>query len=134
MFNFNSIKKLIEALYQGQDLLHFLFFKREGAINFLDFDLSDLTIYISEFRTKIGAERCRYVIPDNINQLIAHSKNRHLYLKQLDDPKVKSINFEEYAEIAGLAKLIMKHKTTIKQEALMESSNDMIVSNSKRRT
>ena len=118
---FSDITPLFLLRYENNSYLEWLQRLPNNYRHFGDFDLSGLAIYIKEFRSKLGAERCRYVIPNNINQLIAHSKNRHLYLKQLDDPKVKSINFEEYPEIVDLAKLIMKHKTTVEQEALMES-------------
>ena len=89
-------------------------------MHFGDFDLSALAIYVTEFRLKIGANRCNYFIPEDIEELISHSKNRDLYIKQLDDPKVKHIKFEDYQEIRTLAQLIMKYKTTVEQEALIE--------------
>lgn len=118
---FPNIILLFLLRYENNSYIEWLQRIPNSYLHFGDFDLSGLAIYITEFRAKLGAERCRYFIPDNISQLIAHSKNRHLYLKQLDDPKVKSINFEEYAEIADLARLIMKHKITVEQEVLMAS-------------
>lgn len=88
-------------------------------LHFGDFDLSGIAIYILEYRNKIDFRRCSYFIPDNIDKLINDSKNYTDYVNQLNDPKVKGLNFDDYPEIKDLAKIINKYRKTIEQEALM---------------
>ena len=118
---FLDVTPLFLLRYENNSYIEWLQRIPNHYLHFGDFDLSGLAIYITEFRVKLGAERCHYVIPDNISQLITLSKNRQLYLKQLDDPKVKGIDFENYPEIAELARTIMKHKAIVEQEVLMLS-------------
>lgn len=116
---FTDMQPLFLLRYENNSYIEWLQQIENKYVHFGDFDLSGLALYITEFRSKLGGKRCTYFIPENIKDLIAQSKNRKLYLKQLDDPKVKSANFEEYEELADLAKLIMEYKTTVEQEALM---------------
>lgn len=88
-------------------------------LHFGDFDLSGIAIYILEYRNKIGLNRCDYFIPNNIENLISNSKNYNDYVKQLNDPKVKGLDFDNYSEIKDLAKIIKKYRKTIEQEVLM---------------
>ena len=89
-------------------------------LHFGDFDLSGIAIYILEYRNKIDANRCAYFIPKNIDSLIGDSKNYKDYEKQLDDPKIKTLNFENYSEIKDLAAFINKYRKTVEQEVLMQ--------------
>lgn len=88
-------------------------------LHFGDFDLSGIAIYVLEYRNKIDFRRCSYFIPNNIDKLIKDSKNYKDYVNQLNDPKVKGLNFDNYLEIKDLAKIINKYRRTIEQEALM---------------
>jgi hypothetical protein len=88
-------------------------------VHFGDFDLSGIAIYISEYRNKIDFNRCSYFIPNDIENLISNSKNYTDYVNQLNDPKVKGLDFDKYPEIKDLANIINKHRKTIEQEALM---------------
>lgn len=88
-------------------------------LHFGDFDLSGIAIYILEYRNKMNFRRCSYFIPNNIDKLINDSKNYTDYVNQLNDPKVKGLNFDDYPEIKDLAKIINKYRKTIEQEALM---------------
>jgi len=88
-------------------------------VHFGDFDLSGIAIYISEYRNKIDFNRCSYFIPNDIENLISNSKNYTDYVNQLNDPKVKGLDFDNYPEIKDLANIINKHRKTIEQEALM---------------
>ena len=91
-------------------------------LHFGDFDLSAIAIYILEYRNQLGAARCHFFIPDNIETLIAQSKNYSDYSKQLNDPRVVGIDFDKYPDVSRLASLINKHKKTLEQEALMEGT------------
>jgi len=81
-------------------------------LHFGDFDLSGIAIYILEYRNKIGFNRCNYLIPNNIENLIENSKNYTDYVKQLNDPKVKGLDFNNYPEIMDLANIIKKYRKT----------------------
>lgn len=91
-------------------------------LHFGDFDLSAIAIYILEYRNKINSEKCNYFIPENIENLISSSKNYSDYVKQLNDPKVKGLNFSDYPEISDLAKIINKNRKTVEQEVLMKAN------------
>jgi len=84
--------------------------------------LSAIAIYILEYRNKINEDRCNYFIPKNIENFIENSKNYSDYEKQLNDPRVKGLEFSNYPEVSDLAKIINKNRKTIEQEVLMYSS------------
>jgi len=117
---FNDIIPLFLLRYDNNSYIEWLQSIENKYLHFGDFDLSALAIYIIEFVKKLSIDRCKYFVPDNIEELIVNSKNRELYIKQLDDPKVKNLNFDDYKEITKLANLIMKYKTTVEQERLMQ--------------
>ncbi len=121
---FEDLKPLFLLRYENNAYIEWLQRIPNQYLHFGDFDLSGLAVYITEFRDKLGAARCRYVIPEHIETLLAHSKNRSLYLKQQDDPKVKSLHFNHYEEIAGLAEMIMRYRATVEQEALMREEEN----------
>jgi hypothetical protein len=113
---FSTIKPLFLLRFNNNLYIEWLQSIENKYLHFGDFDLSALAIYIHEFRNKLGENRCSFFIPKNIEQLIMKSENRDLYLKQLNDKRVKNIKFENYPEISELALLIKKHQTTLEQE------------------
>jgi len=121
---FKNIKPLFLLRYNNNSYIEWLQNIKNDYLHFGDFDLSALAIYISEFRNKLTVDRCRFYIPENIEDLIKNSNNKRDYLIQLNDTRVKSINFDDYEEVSKLAKLINKEKRTIEQEVLMTSLID----------
>ena len=115
---FVHITPLFLLRYENNAYIDWLQSIPNSYLHFGDFDLSGLALYVTEFRAKLGQERCTYLIPGNIEELLAASKNRELFIKQQEDPRVKGLHFEDYPEIAELARLIMAHKTTVEQEVL----------------
>ncbi len=117
---FTDIKPLFLLRYNNNSYIEWLQKIENDYLHFGDFDLSAIAIYISEFRNKLTTKRCDFFIPENINELIKNSKNKSDYIKQLNDPKVKGINFDKYSKISNLANLILKEKRTLEQEIMMK--------------
>ena len=116
---FKKIKPLFLLRFNNKAFIEWLKIIPNKYLHFGDFDLSGIAIYILEYRNKIGSKRCNYFIPNNIDKLIDNSKNYTDYVKQLNDRKVKGLNFDNYPEIKNLANIIKKYRKTIEQEALM---------------
>lgn len=116
---FEKFNPLFLLRFNNKAFIEWLKIIPNKYLHFGDFDLSGIAIYILEYRNKIGSDRCRYFIPNNIDDLICNSKNYTDYVNQLNDPKVKRLDFDNYPEIKGLAKIINKYRKTIEQEALM---------------
>lgn len=119
---FEKFKPLFLLRFNNKAFIEWLQLIPNKYLHFGDFDLSGIAIYILEYRNKIGFDRCNYFTPSNIDSLIDNSKNYSDYVKQLNDPKVKGLDFDNYPEIRDLANVIKKHRKTIEQEALMKSN------------
>lgn len=117
---FPELKPLFLLRFNNKAFIQWLKSVPNLYLHFGDFDLSAIAIYILEYRKHLGAERCHYFIPDNIEALIAQSKNYSDYSKQLNDPRVEGLDFNKYPEVSRLASLINKYKKTLEQEALMD--------------
>lgn len=116
---FEKIEPLFLLRFNNKAFIEWLKLIPNKYLHFGDFDLSGIAIYILEYRNKIGFKRCNYFIPNNIDKLIDNSKNYKDYTKQLYDPKVIGLDFDNYPEIKKLASIIKKYRKTIEQEALM---------------
>lgn len=86
-------------------------------LHFGDFDPAGLSIYIQEYRKHLSAQRCRYFIPPNIEQLISQYGITQLYDQQIH--LLKNINFHEYPEIENLFSLLHKYRKGVEQERLL---------------
>ncbi|HEY9045481.1 MAG TPA: hypothetical protein VIN08_06275 [Ohtaekwangia sp.] len=86
-------------------------------IHFGDFDPKGLHIYVSEFKNKVGADRCKFLIPDNIESLLSRHGERDLYEKQIES--LSNYPFEEHLEIKDLILLIKRIKKGLAQEILI---------------
>lgn len=120
---FEKFKPLFLLRFNNKAFIEWLQLIPNKYLHFGDFDLSGIAIYILEYRNKIGLSRCNYFIPNHIENLIGNSKNYTDYVKQLNDPKVKGLDFDNYPEIKDLANIIKKYRKTIEQEALMKSNS-----------
>jgi hypothetical protein len=118
---FDKILPLFLLRFNNNAFIEWLQLIPNKYVHFGDFDLSGIAIYISEYRNKIDFNRCSYFIPNDIENLISNSKNYTDYVIQLNDPKVKGLDFENYPEIKDLANMINKYRKTIEQEVLMNS-------------
>ena len=117
---FEKFNPLFLLRFNNKSFIEWLQLIPNKYLHFGDFDLSGIAIYILEYRNKIDSKRCNYFIPKNIDSLINSSKNYSDYVKQLNDPKVKGLDFENYSEIKDLANIIKKYRKTIEQEVLMK--------------
>ncbi|MFW5886220.1 MAG: DUF7281 domain-containing protein [Bacteroidota bacterium] len=117
---FEDIKPIFLLRYNNNAYIDWLQRIPNGYVHFGDFDLSAIAIYITEFKNKLRDKNCKFFIPNNIETLISKSNNRKDYPKQLNDNKVKSVNFEEHQEIINLVNIIKSNKRTIEQEILMK--------------
>lgn len=118
--HFKGYRPLFLLRFNNKAFIEWLQLIPNNYLHFGDFDLSGIAIYILEYRNKINSKRCNYFIPNNIESLINKSKNYSDYVKQLNDPKVKGLNFENYSEVKDLANIIKKYRKTIEQEVLMK--------------
>lgn len=117
---FDKIEPLFLLRFNNKAFIEWLQLIPNKYMHFGDFDLSGIAIYILEYRNKIGSERCNYFTPKDIDKLIGNSKNYTDYVKQLNDPKVKGLDFENYSEVKDLANIIKKYRKTVEQEVLMK--------------
>lgn len=117
---FIDLKPLFLLRYNNNSYIEWLQKIPNNYLHFGDFDLSGIATYITEFKNKLNNKNCSFYIPDNIEYLIKNSKNRKDYIKQLNDKRVVSVDFEKHNEVIDLVKLIEKHKRTIEQENLMK--------------
>jgi hypothetical protein len=115
---FKKYRPLFLLRFNNKSFIDWLQKKSNQYVHFGDIDLSGIAIYILEYRNKLNPDRCKFLIPDNIEALIKESKNYKDYEKQLNDPRVKGINFNDFEEIKELAIIIMKYRKTIEQESL----------------
>lgn len=117
---FTKIEPLFLLRYNNNSYIEWLQNIENNYLHFGDFDLSAMAIYITEFRNKLDEKRCNFYIPEDIETLIKQSTNRKDYIKQLNDKRVKNLDFNSYPEISELARLIQQNKKTIEQEILMK--------------
>jgi len=119
--HFTDIKPLFLLRYNNNSYIEWLQKIPNNYLHFGDFDLSAIAIYITEFKNKLKNKDCKFFMPENIEELIISSKNKKDYLKQLNDKRVKGLNFKEHNEVNKLVELIQSNKRTVEQEILMKS-------------
>ena len=86
-------------------------------IHFGDYDPKGLHIYASEFRAKIGSDRCRFFIPENLETLLVNYGERELYESQIE--YLKKIDFNRFKEDSEVFQLLDRHKKGLAQEILI---------------
>ncbi len=86
-------------------------------LHFGDFDPAGISIYINEYRNRLGAERCQFYIPSNIEYLLQKYGSTALYDKQ--QHQIKNIKSDQYPEIAPLIDVLNKYKKGLEQERLL---------------
>lgn len=127
---FRKIRRLSACFVNYQPCLFVLRYMSKGLSNWLrripnlylhfgDFDPAGLAVYINEFRTHLPENRCRFFIPQNIEEHIINQGNRELYEKQYK--ATRNIDFQAYPEIAPLAAIIKKHRKGLEQEFLLRN-------------
>lgn len=86
-------------------------------IHFGDFDPAGISIYIHEYRNRLGSDRCAFFIPDNIENMLQQFGATSLYDKQYH--QIKNVVPENYPEIQSLIVLMNKYKKGLEQERLL---------------
>jgi hypothetical protein len=112
---FDNIKPLFVSRYpqnQSKDLIKWLQSIPNQYLHFGDFDFAGISIYLNECK-KYLADKASFLIPENIEELIANYGNRKLYDVQKDE-----FNEKILCEMAleELINLIHKYKKGLEQE------------------
>ncbi len=116
---FENIKPLFLLRYDNNSYIDWLQSIPNKYLHFGDFDLSALVIYISEFRNKLGSNRCTFYIPENLEQYFQQTNNYIDYDNQINDNRITSYDFTQYPEIMEIANIINKYKKVVSQEILI---------------
>jgi hypothetical protein len=116
---FKNVKPLFLLRYNNNSYIEWLQQIPNDYLHFGDFDLSGIATYITDFKNKFTNKKCGFFIPENIQELIINSKNKRDYIKQLNDKRVVSVEFQNHKEVMGLVQLIKDNKRTVEQEKLM---------------
>jgi len=104
--------------YMSKGLVRWLQTLPNPYLHFGDFDLSGLQIYISEYKRHLGAARCNFFVPDNMEELIQTYGNSELYDQQLHH--TKNLDLSGHPEVAWLGNLIIRYAKGLEQEILLE--------------
>ena len=86
-------------------------------INFGDFDLKGIHIFLSEFKSKIPGSRGRFFIPTDIEIQLQRHGERALYDKQR--AILSNLRKHHEPELSALVNLILKYKKGLAQEILI---------------
>ena len=104
--------------FSGNQIINWLQKIPNPYIHFGDFDLSGLAIYITRYKRKLSDKKVSFYIPPNLDELFLLYGNNNLYFRQLNDPRVKSIDFNQHSEIIPVFRLIQKYHKGVEQETL----------------
>jgi len=119
MYLFEGIKPIFIWRYQNSvSIVKWLLSNSNNYIHFGDFDPKGLHIYVSEFRNKIGKERCEFLFPQNLEELLIKFGNKELYETQLH--RLIHFDFESCPEILPIFQLLKKHKKGLEQEIFIK--------------
>ncbi|TAJ12562.1 hypothetical protein DMA11_12185 [Marinilabiliaceae bacterium JC017] len=86
-------------------------------LHFGDFDPAGIAIYFNEYLSKLGAHRCRFLVPNNIDDLIHIFGNADLFNKQKHQLPDSS-NFNQ-PELLELINTIKKYGKGLEQERMI---------------
>jgi hypothetical protein len=116
---FENITSLFVSRYpqnQSKDLLKWLQSVPNKYLHFGDFDFAGIGIYLNEYRKYLG-DKSAFVVPENIEDLIAEYGNKSLYDKQRLNFDTKTITEKS---LRDLISLIHKYKCGLEQEILIK--------------
>ncbi len=106
---FKNIKPLFVWRYMNSNAIaDWLNLIPNQYLHFGDFDPKGIHIYGSEFRNKVGKDRCRFLIPENLESLISMYGEKELFEKQID--YLKQIDNYDYAEVSEVIATLKKLK------------------------
>lgn len=116
---FDKIHPLFVWRYQNSSaIVNWLKQIPNNYLHFGDFDPAGLKIYLSEFRNKLGKERCNFFVPENLETLFSANASR----KRFEEQKkyFKMIDQAGCAEIEKVVRLLKKYKKGLDQEVLIQ--------------
>ena len=115
---FENIQPVFVWRYQNSNSLALWLNTISNAyVHFGDFDPAGLKIYVSQFRNKIGAHRCSFLIPDTIEMLIFRHGSKKLFEKQAG--LVNKNELESCPELKELVHFLWRLKKGLEQEILI---------------
>jgi hypothetical protein len=118
LYLFKNIKPLFVWRYQNSNAIaDWLKLIPNQYLHFGDFDPKGIHIYGSEFRNKVGKDRCRFLIPDHLESLISAYGEKELFEKQID--YLNQIDNDQYAEVVEVVNLLKKFRKGLAQEILI---------------
>lgn len=115
---FHGLRPLFVWRYQNSaSIARWLNLIPNAYLHYGDFDPKGLHIYISEFRSKIGAARCNFFIPPDLDTLMFTYGDKALYEEQM--VYLKDFDFDKVPEISEVVNLIRKYKKGLEQQVLI---------------
>lgn len=115
---FHGVRPLFVWRYQNSlSIARWLNLIPNSYLHYGDFDPKGLHIYISEFRNKIGASRCGFVIPPDLDTLTSTYGDKELYEEQME--YLKEFDFDSVPEISEVISVIRKYKKGLEQQVLI---------------
>jgi hypothetical protein len=116
---FKTLKPLFVWRYQNSNAIaSWLNTIPNPYVHFGDFDLKGIHIYLSEFKNKINGNRGRFLLPENLEQLLNQYGKDELFEKQKH--LVNTIEAQLTDELTFLFSLILKYKKGLEQEVFIE--------------
>ena len=112
---FKDIQPLFVSRYpqsQSKDLRKWLSSIPNNYLHFGDFDMAGIGIYLNEYK-KFLSEKCRFLIPKDIEEIIKNYGSRKRYDSQKMNFNISAIDEEELRELLNL---LHKYKKGLDQE------------------
>lgn len=118
---FEGITPLFVWRYQNSTAIA-TWIKRTGNryLHFGDYDPKGLHIYLAEFRNKIGAEKCSFFIPEDLDELVFRYGNERLYNEQHES--LKQVEEAGLPELENVIATLKKYRKGLEQEILIPRS------------
>jgi hypothetical protein len=88
-------------------------------LHFGDFDPKGLHIYVTEFRNKISVDRCRFLLPGDLDKLMFKYGEKSLFEKQQNFLYLVKVDL--YPELREVIQIIERHRKGLAQEVLIEN-------------
>lgn len=116
---FSDIHPLFVSRYpqnQSKDLIKWMKSIPNNYLHFGDFDFAGIGIYLNEYKKHLG-KRTAFLVPENIDQLIADYGNKKRYDEQKLNFEVASI---QEGKLLKLINIIHKYRKGLDQEILIK--------------
>lgn len=121
---FKDISPLFVSRYpqsQHNDFVTWMQTNRHPYLHYGDFDLAGILIYQNEYLKKLGSDRCSFLVPSSVGELLPRYGNRELYDTQLPLSEQITVAREEQ-KVSELFDLIHREHKGLEQEILIQAS------------